>query len=257
MLELLELRYAAPEWAFFARIAGGTARIADGLAMNLWTTRGQEIHGCEVKVARGDWLQELRNPRKQEEGLFKYCDRFYLVAPKDVVQKEELPPTWGWLAPNGSRLRKQKDAPQLTPVAVDRMFMTRLLVRSLKIEEGKRFEERQRLKGSADYQRGLKDGQERATSVADNWRKNAEALRLRIDQFEEASGINLAYGGDPPQIGKIVRFMLQEHHRLWALTSLRNAQEQINKNLEDLAAVIGAIEEYGSVPRLLQKASSA
>jgi len=35
LIQQLADRYAAPEWAFFSHIAGGTGRIADGLAINL------------------------------------------------------------------------------------------------------------------------------------------------------------------------------------------------------------------------------
>ena len=80
LVERLRRRHEGDEWAFFAELRGGTGFIRDsrldGLAMNLWPSRGLEVHGFEVKVSRGDWLRELKNPAKAEV-LLRFCDRFW------------------------------------------------------------------------------------------------------------------------------------------------------------------------------------
>lgn len=71
------------------------------------------VHGFEVKVSRGDWLRELRDPSKAEHWV-RYCHHWWVVAPKGVVKLEELPPNWGLLQPAGARLRAEVKAPLLT-----------------------------------------------------------------------------------------------------------------------------------------------
>jgi len=84
---------------------------------DLSTERGerrQVLHGHEVKVSRSDWLAELRDPTKADAWR-RYCDRWWLVAPRDVV-RDDLPVGWGHLAPDSQgRLRVVVQAPLLTP----------------------------------------------------------------------------------------------------------------------------------------------
>ena len=80
--------------------AGGSARI--------------QLHGHEVKVTRADWVTEMDDPTKAEAWK-KYCDRWWLVAPADVVRPGELPDGWGLLVPTAKGLRAAVVAPLLDP----------------------------------------------------------------------------------------------------------------------------------------------
>lgn len=148
VLDMLHSRYAAVQQGTTTRryavaehvsnVGGswmhGLERIADFLAQdtyNEWLlpdgtkagSRGAErakgerrqvLHGHEVKVSRADWLTELRDPTKAEAWR-RYCDRWWLVAPRDVV-RGDLPDGWGHLAPDArGRLRVVVQAPLLTP----------------------------------------------------------------------------------------------------------------------------------------------
>lgn len=74
----------------------------------------QVLHGHEVKISRSDWLTELADPTKSAAWR-RYCDRWWLVAPRDVV-RDDLPEGWGHLAPDSrGRLRVVVHAPLLTP----------------------------------------------------------------------------------------------------------------------------------------------
>ena len=91
-----------------------TMRTADFLAQDAWEAPGLQLHGHEVKVSRADWLAERADPTKAD-AIKRYCDRWWLVAPRDVV-RDDLPDGWGHLAPTaGGALRTVVQAPLLTP----------------------------------------------------------------------------------------------------------------------------------------------
>ena len=71
-------------------------RTCDFVAMDLWPSKGLELHGHEVKVSRSDWLRELKDPSKAGE-FMRHCDRWWLVCPRGVAQPDELPEGWGML----------------------------------------------------------------------------------------------------------------------------------------------------------------
>ena len=133
--QLLRAKYAAPEWAFLAQVKnrtgyGGKERYMDGLAMGLYPSRGMELHGFEIKVSRGDWLHELKQPDKAEQTV-KFCNRFWVVVPQDddlpIVRPAELPVTWGLQVVKNGKLRVITDAPALTPSPLDRTFIASIL----------------------------------------------------------------------------------------------------------------------------------
>lgn len=128
----------APEWAVMTEVAsrtgggGGDTRYADAIAMNLWPSRGLAIHGFEVKVYRGDWMRELKNPEKAE-AIHRFCDYWWIVAPDGVVLDGELPEGWGLLSPNnGARLRVVTKAAKVAePTPAGRGFLAAMLRRAV------------------------------------------------------------------------------------------------------------------------------
>lgn len=131
VLALLERRYPPPEYAFFRHAASGTGRhkerTADAIAMNLYPSRGLEVHGFEVKVSAGDLRRELKEPDKAES-FVRWCDRWWIVAPADALPLAlaGIPPTWGVLEVRKSTIRMVRDAPKLAPEALDRPFIAAL-----------------------------------------------------------------------------------------------------------------------------------
>jgi hypothetical protein len=121
----LRERYCKPEWSIFFEVSNGTGarshRYADAVAMNLFPSRGLEVHGFEIKTYRSDWLRELKNPEKAE-AVFKYCNRWWIVAEKGLVKPGELPPTWGLIEHNAGKLRQDTEAPKLSPIPMDKTF---------------------------------------------------------------------------------------------------------------------------------------
>ncbi len=92
---LLRERFAPPEYAIFFEVANGTGatcrRYADAVAMGLFPSRGLELHGIECKSVRSDWLRELTEPAKAEEGWYPFCDRWWVAATSaEIVRKDGM-----------------------------------------------------------------------------------------------------------------------------------------------------------------------
>ena len=130
--DMLQKRYAAPEWALMQEVAprtGGGTRYADAVSVNLWSSRGHAVHGFEIKVSRSDWLRELKQPEKAED-VFQYCDYWWILAPRGIVKDGELPPTWGLLELREGGITQIKAAPKLTPVPITIAFFASLMRRA-------------------------------------------------------------------------------------------------------------------------------
>ncbi|WP_293371480.1 hypothetical protein [Nevskia sp.] len=130
-MDAIRRRFAAPEWIVMGEVApatGGGTRYADAIAVNTWQSRGHAVIGFEVKVSRSDWLRELKQPEKAEP-MLRYCDRWYLVATKDVVKPGELPPNWGHLELRQKGLHMVTEAPKLEAKPITRSFFASLMRR--------------------------------------------------------------------------------------------------------------------------------
>jgi hypothetical protein len=103
----LKRHYPHPEYGIVFEVAAATGwranRHIDAMAMSLWPSRGLDLHGIEIKVDRGDWRREKKNPAKAEE-LAQFCDYFWVAAPDCVVPIAELPAAWGLLELRGTRI---------------------------------------------------------------------------------------------------------------------------------------------------------
>ncbi len=128
----LRKRYAAPEWRLFPEVRNGTgwareSGIADAVAMNVWPSGGYAIHGIEIKVSRGDWLREARDPAKNV-GVRQFCDAWWIAVPDAaIVRVGELPAEWGMLVVADGAVRTTVKAPTLTPMPMDRGFAAVLI----------------------------------------------------------------------------------------------------------------------------------
>lgn len=131
VMAVLRERYCAPEFSFFEEVgdSGSGSRVyADGVAINMWASRGYAITGFEVKASRSDWLRELKQPEKAEPILTK-CDYWYLVAPDEVYLPDEVPVSWGILSFKDGKLREKRKAPKLEPRAITRAFVAQMFRR--------------------------------------------------------------------------------------------------------------------------------
>lgn len=144
VLDALQQRYSQRygngyRWAYAEHVKSetgfayrkGELRIADAIAVDCWTSKGQEIHGHEVKVSRSDWLAELRDPDKAE-AFRPYVDRWWLVVPDVQIVKGDLPVGWGLMLATVDDLGRPQTrivhrAPRLEPVTMSRSMLAALM----------------------------------------------------------------------------------------------------------------------------------
>lgn len=191
----LQKRYPAPAWGLLFEVPNATGlasnRRADAIAMSLWPSRGLELHCIEIKEQRGDWLRELRDPRKAES-IAAYCERFYLATAAGVAQAEEIPPGWGWLElQKGGTLKQRKEAPAREPKACDRPFLASLF-RSL-AEGMAHFVRRDSI--ADQIHEAVEAACKREREVNDLKAKRAEGaleeLKEAVARFERETGVSL------------------------------------------------------------------
>jgi hypothetical protein len=123
----LRAKYPAPGFAVFSEVGNatgfGTSRHADAVVCSLYPSAGLWMGGFEIKVARGDWLKELKQPEKSH-AIAQHCDYWWVVAPDlKTVNPDEAPPHWGVMVMHGSSLRvarRRNRAAQLRDGALPR-----------------------------------------------------------------------------------------------------------------------------------------
>lgn len=104
-----------------------TLRTADAMAVDLWPSTGNLVHGFEVKVSRSDWLCELRDPTKAD-AFRRFCDHWWLVVPDASIVRDDLPDGWGLLAVGrDGKLRQRTAAPRLDREPMTPTFTASLL----------------------------------------------------------------------------------------------------------------------------------
>lgn len=202
-------------WAHFTEVRNGTGfarsvRSADAIAMSLWPSRGLEVHGFEIKASRSDWLRELKKPEKADE-FIRYCDRWFVVTEPNVVEKGELPPTWGHLERRGSKLVAVTDAPKLDAEPITRAFLAAILraagrradVSPAEIEDARK----------AGYEHAERNYKRRLESAE----QIAEGFRTQARSFEQEAGVSLNGGWPnrtPAEVGRAVKLVLNGQHNV-------------------------------------------
>lgn len=247
---LLAARYSAPEWfvtfevPYYDHVSaeaslGGKVRQIDALAVSRIRSRGNEVHAIEVKADRADWLMERSKPSKAE-GWASRADRFYVCAGPAVVEPEELPAGWGLYVPKGSGLHEVKAASLShwredgAPDPVRRDLWVFLLRRALDDRDGV---------GpllTVAYENGRKTAVAAATEeerrALRDAKAQAEELRGRVSNFEQASGLTLDRW-DRGRIGAAVKAYLEHQDLLrtygYSARNIRQALDALDAALKE------------------------
>lgn len=229
---LLSKRYSSPSFAFLTEVRSGTGyirqvRYADALAMSLYPSTGLEITGFEIKVARSDWLNELKNPAKSDE-IIKFCDRWWIVATEGVVDPVELPKTWGLIVAKNGRLYVKVKAPLLKAKTIDRVFLASLLRSTTEsVVDVSTMD--------AATKEAWKDGKRSAEEQIQKAEAKLQKYKDQVHKFEEASGIKvLDDWRDGEELGIAIKFILSGGVRdvKW---NVESALEYAKKSIEALS----------------------
>lgn len=97
--------------------------------IDFWTLEPQDGKGhlatsFEIKASRADFKKD--SAMKQREARL-YSDRFFYVAPKDLIKPEEIPDWAGLLEWNGERFHHKVHAPHLSKSTPSWDFVSSLL----------------------------------------------------------------------------------------------------------------------------------
>jgi hypothetical protein len=213
IIDKLAKHFTAPAWAFFPQVRnhtgyGGGTRTVDAVAMSLYPSRGLYLHGFEIKVNRGDWLRELKDPEKAED-FSTHLDFFTLVTPPDIAQKGEVPAKWGHIVVKGKNFHYAKTADLLRKedAKFDREFVASLLRKAHEAGAAtpgvvalREAERRGREEGAETFKEMVK-------KLTDKGAFDLEQLQNRIKMFEERSGIKVDTWG-AGDIGDAVRMVM-------------------------------------------------
>lgn len=129
------------DWLHFSELRIGTGygkdaeQRIDFWAMHTLPSERLRRVAFEVKVSRGDFLAELRQPRKRAVALL-WSNEFYFAAPSGLIQVAELPPECGLveyrLDEFGAHLHWSVAAPWRDTPPCSWRFVAALLRRSVK-----------------------------------------------------------------------------------------------------------------------------
>jgi hypothetical protein len=243
---LLSKRYCAPQFAFLTNVGNSTGfatRWADGVSVSLWPSSGFLVQGFEIKVSRSDFLLELKHPEKSQD-IMQYCDRWWLVAPKGVAAKEEVPKNWGFLEIRGSgKIFTVKPAPDLESKQMSMNFLASLLRRATESVTPNEFldEEKKIMKGIIKI-----DFEEKMA----RYEENIENLKKDIETFETHSGVKIReYSNTAEKIGKAVRFILDGglNGLSWDIERMVSGAERVLKCKKDLTEILKISEKYQNI----------
>lgn len=231
----LRQKFPAQEYALFFEVRSATGfsgrlRSADALAMSLWPSRGLELHGFEIKVSRGDWLRELKEPQKAEE-IARFCHRWWLVVgdPK-IVKEDELPATWGLLVPKAERLVVSKQAPLAAPEPLTPAMLASILrCAQANVEGAVNYRVEREVVARLDHERkALKEHTQKAEARAQS---RYDALQKVLTDFERESGLHVnEYSG--PRMANAVRLLQNGGAERLRAEALRAIQEIKSATLE-------------------------
>lgn len=224
----LSNKFCQPTYAFMTQVRNGAGfsatRTMDAMAMSLWPSRGLHITGFEVKVSRGDFLSELKNPAKADE-LACFCDYWYLVVGDPaIVQNGDLPPTWGLIVPSGKGLKILKEAPKLKAQPIDNSLLAAVMKNLTK-----GVVKRDLIKAELDA--AVESGKQSGKWIAERAEKDKAELEKKISEFEKISGVKLLHQWRWGDVGAAVEEVISGRHTK-SKEELKRIRERVERLLK-------------------------
>lgn len=238
--------YAPPAWALLEQVGDSTGyaiRHADAIVMGLYPSRGLELHGIEVKVARNDWVRELKSPDKAEV-IASMCDRWFIASPAGLIDPPSMPPAWGLLEilPSG-KVKTAKPAEKTEAKPLNRGFLAAILRRASAATPTQEMRITAMIAARAEAAKGVEE------TVAYKTRQiqlDHQALKDRVEQFERESGVSIGSGArwDGPSgadVGRAVKLLstggIPRIRR--DLTNLNYSVDRLKEMLAEAIAQLG------------------
>lgn len=240
----LNTAYPSNEWAVMPEVADGTGaahkRWADAVAMNLWPSRGLELHGFEFKVSRSDWVRERQRPEKAEQ-VARFCDRWWLVLSRsEILAPGELPATWGLMVLNGDgKLKTVTPAAKREPEPMTQPFMASLLraARMFVVPDDvvQATIAREREKLQADFGKLAED-------IRNAAERRSRDLQDRIDRFEQETGVPLHGWSAIDNAREILRVV-----KAGGVDGIRAKLDRIGEEAKQVCELVSSLKREGAV----------
>ena len=202
LIQLLRKKYRVEDIAngnnpaiLLEQVANATGfsagRWIDAAVFEMWPSKGLTRRAYEVKISRNDFMRELSQPEKYKWCL-QYFHEFWYVAPKGIIEIEELPQGAGWLYPAGDHLNTARAASyNRTPDLDDTILASFLRSAHKEIEITARREKTTFLQNDEGYLRAKR--YEKATDRfleqrhARNWYMQKDSEEAIFKALEEAT----------------------------------------------------------------------
>jgi len=250
LYHLIDKKYTGAGWAVLPEVRSqtgygrSTTRYADALVIGLWPSRGMDIEGFEIKISRSDWLHELRKPEKANV-IAAYCDYWWVVVADEKIVQDDLPRTWGLMAPQNGKLRVVVQAPKLEPRQLDRTFVAAICRKAEEVIHDEDVLDDARRKGWAEgYEEGKLHTEKLWQAKLNLEKQRAETAAKTLEDFRSQTGILSQIGQwNAKEIGATVDMVLHRPSRERLISEARDALNNARKFRLSMDGSITRLEE--------------
>lgn len=205
---LLSKPFPSPAWVLLPQVRNGTGfkrkkvRTADAVAVSVYPSRGLYLAGIEIKVTLADWRKELAEPDKAE--MQKWCQHWYIAAPKGLIPHGELPETWGLVECSPTSAKVTVKAPKLDPEPPDMLLLCSILRKAAELK-------------TAEVNAEIEDLVTEKVNSRMKYERKTHEQRVQqltdlIESFQKASGVNISNRWLAGDIGEAVKMVVAGKH---------------------------------------------
>ena len=189
LIELLRTRHDQTKYAFLEQVPNATGygcnSWVDAAVISLWPSEGLTRTAFEIKVTRGDFIRELKDPSKNAWAR-KYFHEFWFVMPSECIKDEsEIPKGDGWLMPRGDKLVIKRQAQRGDASLDDELLCA--LARSLD-----------------NYRQTMEGTIRRNFHANDKAYQRAKAYEDAVERFLPERSVSVYYDGDAPKPDDVI-----------------------------------------------------
>lgn len=161
LVELIRKRYSGgnfgtPKYAILEQVPNGTGfspHWIDVAVFSLWPSTGLGRSAFEIKISTSDFRRELQDPMKYE-WVRKSFHEFWYVAPKGIINVDELPNGAGLMVPYGKGLSIKKHCKRNdNPILDDALLAGFMRAASQEVVKQQQRGGKEALEGSPEFKR--------------------------------------------------------------------------------------------------------